>query len=74
MLRKTENFTLDIYKYGENHDKIGSVEYRMPKALADNLLKERKGSDKKMQPQDYLIKYVNEDCHLLRKCDTVTVY
>ena len=74
MLRKNENFTLDIFKYGENHNRVGSVEYRMPKSFADMLLKERKGQDKKLQPQDYLVKYVNEDCGLMRKCDVVTTY
>jgi len=33
----------------------------------------RKGSDKNMKPQDYLIKYVNEDCGLLYNCTKVTV-
>lgn len=35
-------------------------EYNMSKQMADELLKERKGSDKNIDPQEYLIKYVNE--------------
>ena len=74
MLRKKEQFTMEMVKSGSSHEKVGSIEYRMPKAFANELLKSRKGEDKTMNPQEYLIKYVNEDCHLLRKCDAVTVY
>lgn len=35
-------------------------EYKMSKAMADEVLKNRKGDDKKAQNQDYLVKYVNE--------------
>lgn len=35
-------------------------EYNMSKTMADELLKARKGAEKKMEPQAYLIKYVNE--------------
>ena len=56
-----------------NIEKPGSVEYQMPEAFAKEILKMRKGSDKNMKPQDYLIKYVNEDCGLLYNCTKVTV-
>lgn len=56
-----------INEYG----KCGSVEYQMSKKMADELLKSRKGSDRNMQPQDYLIKYVNEQCGLLYNCTKV---
>lgn len=35
-------------------------EYNMSKTMADELLKARKGAEKKMEPQAYLVKYVNE--------------
>lgn len=57
---------------GNLSQKAGSVEYQMPKKFADELLKARKGSDKNMRPQDYLIKYVNEECGLLYNCTKVT--
>lgn len=48
------------------------LEYNMSKTLADSILKDRKGADKKMDPQTYLIKYVNEQCNLKGVC--VKVY
>ena len=35
-------------------------EYKMSKLMANEALNNRKGEEKKMKPQDYLIKYVNE--------------
>lgn len=35
-------------------------EYNMSYVMAKELLKNRKGNDAKMNPQDYLIKVVNE--------------
>ena len=35
-------------------------EYNMSKEMAIELLKTRKGTDKNMNPQDYLVKIVNE--------------
>ena len=57
---------------GTLHERPGSVEYIMPQAFATQLLKERKGQDKNMNPQQYLVKYVNEECGLLYKCVSVT--
>lgn len=34
-------------------------EYKMSKEMANNLLKERKGEEKKKNPQAYLCDYVN---------------
>lgn len=34
-------------------------EYKMSKEMADALLQVRKGEEKKMKPQDYLVKCVN---------------
>lgn len=71
MLRKNENFKTIIHMTGTAAEKAGAVEYQMPKAQADELLKARKGSDKNLRPQDYLVKYVNEDCGLLYNCTRV---
>ena len=35
-------------------------EYNISQEMADELLKNRRGEEKKMKPQDFLIKYVNE--------------
>ena len=48
--------------------KVGSVEYSMPEAMANELMKSRKGEEKKLTKQDFLIKYVNEVCGLLYNC------
>ena len=57
---------------GTLHERAGSVEYIMPQAFAAQLLKERKGTDKNMNPQQYLVKYVNDECGLLYNCVRVT--
>lgn len=64
---------MTVNKTGSLYERVGSVEYIMNSAMADEILKTRKGDDKKLRPQDYLIKYVNEDCGLLRNCTKVTV-
>ena len=51
--------------------KVGSIEYSMPDAMANELMKTRKGEEKKLNKQDFLIKYVNEECGLLRNCTKV---
>ena len=58
---------------GTLHEKVGSVEYIMPQDFATELLKTRKGEEKKMNPQDFLVKYVNEECGLLYHCVSVTL-
>jgi hypothetical protein len=50
---------------------VGSVEYNMSKKFSDELLKARKGSEKNMPPQEFLVKYVNEQCGLLYNCTKV---
>lgn len=72
MLRKNENFGTSIISYGGGTGKVGAVEYQMPQAMADELLKERKGQEKNMRPQEYLVKFVNEQCGLLYNCVRVT--
>lgn len=46
-------------------------EYKMSKAMADEVLKNRKGEDKKMEPQKYLVKFVNEQMGLLHEVTKV---
>lgn len=53
--------------------KNGTFEYQMPTLFAQTLLDERKGEEKKMNPQEYLIKYVNEQCGLLGICTAVVL-
>lgn len=72
MLRKTEKFGTSVMKTGDSHDKAGSVEYQMPKKMAEELLKIRRGTEKNMRPQDFLVKYVNDECGLLYHCTKVT--
>ena len=48
------------------------LEYIMSKEFANNLLKERKGEDRKMHPQKYLCEYVNSQYNLLYPCARVT--
>ncbi len=72
MLSKNEEFAIETTKYEASSNKIGSIEYQMPKKMADELLKARKGAERNMRPQDFLIKYVNEECGLLRACTKVT--
>ena len=72
MLRKSEKFGTSVVKLGSETGRVGSVEYQMPQKMADMLLKERKGQDKNMRPQDFLVKYVNDECRLLYKCVKVT--
>lgn len=40
-------------------------EYNMSQELANEILKNRKGDSKKMNPQEYLINYVNEQFGLM---------
>ena len=57
---------------GTVHERTGSVEYIMPQAFAAEILKNRKGTEKNMNPQAFLVKYVNEECGLLHHCVRVT--
>lgn len=55
---------------GTLHEKAGAVEYIMPAAFAEQVLR---SAPKKVKPQDYLVQYVNEQCGLLYKCTKVTI-
>ena len=48
--------------------KAGTIEYKMSPLMARMLLKTRKGTDKNMKPNDYLVKYVNEELNLKGTC------
>lgn len=54
--------------------KCGYIEYKMPEAVAKDLLKKRSGNDLKMTPNDYLCKFVNEEYDLLGECIRVIRY
>lgn len=73
MLRKTEPFKESYQWTGTLHERVGAVEYQMPKKMADILLKERKGADRNMRPQEYLVKIVNNEFRLKNTCVKVTV-
>lgn len=53
--------------------KSGTIEYKMPKKMAQALLKNRHGADVKMQPNDYLCKIVNEEFGLKGYCTNVLI-
>lgn len=55
-------------KYGRN------IEYKMSKETMKYLLKNRKGTDAKMNPQEYLCKYVNEELGLMGNCVNVLTF
>lgn len=46
-------------------------EYNMSLEMAKDLLKVRKGTERNMDPQKYLVKVVNEDFGLLYPVDVV---
>lgn len=48
--------------------KCGLIEYRMPKAMMEDLVKNRTPQEKKMDVQDFLCNYVNEQLGLLGYC------
>lgn len=51
-----------------------TVEYKMPTAFGKKLLKERKGTDAKLKPNEYLCKYVNEQYGVKGTCTKVIFY
>lgn len=63
-----------VTKLGNLHERVGAVEYKMPKEMAKALLSSRKGTDAKMHPTAYLCKVVNETFGLLYHCDNVITY
>ena len=81
MAKKNVNNTIDISEIspaelkkimGGNTSKAGYCEYKMPRAMAQQLLKNRKGEDTKMRPNEFLCKVVNENFGLKEYCVKVT--
>ena len=72
MIRKNESYGVSVVKLGTGSGKVGSVEYQMPAQMAKEILNARKGMEKNMRPQEFLVKYVNEECGLLYNCVKVT--
>lgn len=63
-----------IVKPGTLHEKAGFVEYKMPEAMAKAYLNERSAEEKKMRPNDFLCKIVNEEFGLKGYCTRVIRY
>ena len=55
-------------------NKSAYFEYKMPEELAKELLRSRDGLDKKMRPNEYLCKVVNEQYGLLRPVTRVLTF
>ena len=63
-----------VNKVGTLHEKAGAVEYKMPEAMAREYLKNRKGDEAKMRPNDFLCMIVNENFGLRGRCVNVILY
>ena len=63
-----------IQKTGTLHEKAGCIEYKMSEQMARELLKNRKGDETKMKPNDFLCKVVNENFGLKDLCVNVIRY
>lgn len=57
----------------EHKNFYGDISYTMPAGMAKSLLDQRKGDDKKMRPQEYLCKIVNEQFGLKGNCISVII-
>ena len=65
---------MSINKNKRTAEDIGCVEYKMPEAMAKEFLKNRSGDEKKMRPNDYLCKIVNETFCIRGRCINVILY
>ena len=63
-----------IQKDGTLHEKAGCIEYKIPEQMARELLKNRKGDETKMRPNDFLCMVVNENFGLKGHCVKVIRY
>lgn len=54
-------------------EKYGNIEYIMPATVAEYYLKIRKGEEKNLPKETYLIKVVNEEFGLMYECTKVTI-
>ena len=71
---KGEEIMAIIQKTGTLHEKAGCIEYKMPELMARELLKNRKGDEVKMRPNDFLCMVVNENFGLKGHCVNVIRY
>lgn len=71
---KGELFMAIINKVGSLNEKAGCIEYKMPELMARELLKNRKGDEAKMRPNDFLCMVVNENFGLKGHCVNVIRY
>lgn len=55
-------------------NKAGYIEYKMPKQMAQEYLKLRKGEEQKMRPNEYLCKVVNENFGIKGYCTNVITF
>lgn len=63
-----------VTKEGTLHEKAGCIKYKMPDKMARELLKNRKGDEAKMRPNDFLCMVVNENFGLKGHCVNVIRY
>lgn len=63
-----------VPKEGILHEKAGCIEYKMSDKMARELLKNRKGDEAKMRPNDFLCMIVNENFGLKGHCVNVIYY
>ena len=63
-----------IVKPGTLYEKAGFIEYKMPEAMAKAYLNGRTVEEKKMRPNDFLCKIVNEGFGLKSYCARVIRY
>ena len=71
---KGEFIMATIVKPGTLHEKAGFIEYKMPEAMAKAYLNGRTAEEKRMRPNDFLCKIVNEEFGLKGYCTRVIRY
>lgn len=52
---------------GKSHEKVGSYEYRMSRAMFNEINKKRSGVNKNMNPWTYALKVVNDEFNIKGK-------
>ena len=68
---KGELFMATVVKPRALHEKAGFIEYKMPEAMARDYLDGRNAEEKKMHPNDFLCKIINEGFGLKGYCTRV---
>lgn len=68
--KKEKNMIENNAKF--SHERAGAIEYAMPEGLAQEILKTRRGTEKNMHPDEFLVKIVNETFGLKNKCVKVS--